>query len=130
MNTSLLNHVKAEAIRLRERGGSHAAFVADQLERVAQLIIFTGAETPEQYDDRVFANEEAVAEQHFERGYQEGRNRWPTSPSTPTTSQPSASPARPAAHGRAGGITQKEIPVMGKRSSRKPRPAGWAAGRR
>jgi hypothetical protein len=73
MNIALLNHVKAEAIRLRERGGSHAAFVADQLERVAQLIVFTGAETPEQYDDRVFANEEAVAEQHFERGYQEGR---------------------------------------------------------
>ena len=46
MNISLLNHVKAEAIRLRERGGSHAAFVADQLERMAQLIVFTGAETP------------------------------------------------------------------------------------
>jgi len=73
MNTSLLNHVKAEAIRLRERGGSHAAFVADQLERVAQLIQFTGAETPGQYEDRVFANEQAVQEQHFERGYQEGR---------------------------------------------------------
>ena len=35
-------------------------FVAEQLERVAQIIVFTGAETPEQYDDRVFANEEAV----------------------------------------------------------------------
>jgi hypothetical protein len=73
MSTSLLNHVKAEAIRLRERGGAHAAFVAAQLDRVAQLIIFTGAETPEQYDDRVFANEQAVQEGHFERGYQEGR---------------------------------------------------------
>jgi hypothetical protein len=73
MKTSLLNHVKAEAIRLRERGGSHAAFVAEQLERVAQIIVFTGAETPEQYDERVFANEQAVQEQHFERGYQEGR---------------------------------------------------------
>jgi hypothetical protein len=73
MNTSLLNHVKAEAIRLRGRGGAHAAFVADQLDRIAQVIVFTGAETPEQYVDRVFASEEAVAEQHFERGYQEGR---------------------------------------------------------
>ena len=73
MNTSLLNHVKAEAIRLRARRGAHAAFVAEQLERIAQVIVFTGAETPEQYADRVFANEQAVQEQHFERGYQEGR---------------------------------------------------------
>jgi hypothetical protein len=73
MNTSLLNHVQAEAIRLRGRGGPHAAFVAAQLERVAQLIAFTGAETPEQFEDRIFANEQEVQEAAFERGYQEGR---------------------------------------------------------
>jgi hypothetical protein len=73
MNISLLNYVKAEAIRHRERGGDHARFIADELERIAQLIIFTAAETPEQYTDRVEANEAAVKEEHFERGYQEGR---------------------------------------------------------
>jgi hypothetical protein len=73
MNTSLLNHVKAEALRQRERGGTYAAFVADQLERIAQIIVFTSAETPEQYEDRLVANEMAVQEAEFERGYQEGR---------------------------------------------------------
>ena len=34
---------------------------------------FTGAETPEQFEDRVFANEQDVQEAAFERGYQEGR---------------------------------------------------------
>jgi hypothetical protein len=73
MKMSLLHHVRDEILRLRAQESRSGNFMADQLERVAQVIVFTGAETPEQYVDRVFANEQAVQEQHFERGYQEGR---------------------------------------------------------
>ena len=103
MNMSLLNHVKAEAIRLRERGGSHAAFVAEQLERVAQLIVFTGAETPEQYDDRVFANEEPVAGAAL-RARLPGRSgiRPPLSEPVHQLARPSRiGPPRPSRSGRA-----------------------------
>jgi hypothetical protein len=73
MITSLLAYVEAQAREYRSLGAPSARFVAEQLERTAQVIRFTGAETPEQFEDRVFANEQAVQEQHFERGYQEGR---------------------------------------------------------
>jgi hypothetical protein len=73
MKMSLFHHVRDEILRLRAQESRSGNFMADQLERVAQIIVFTGAETPEQYADRVFANEQAVQEQHFERGYQEGR---------------------------------------------------------
>lgn len=72
-NQSLLNHTLALAAHQRGLGTPEARFVAEQLEHVAQLLKFTGASTPEQYDDRVFANEESVKEEAFERGYQEGR---------------------------------------------------------
>ncbi len=72
-NQSLLNHTLALAAHQRGLGSPEARFVADQLERVAQLLKFTGANTPDQFFDRVFANEESSQEEHFERGYQEGR---------------------------------------------------------
>jgi hypothetical protein len=73
MNTSLLIYVEAEIRRLRALGTGPARFVADQLDRTAQLLRFTGAETPDQFYSRIEANEESVREEHFERGYQEGR---------------------------------------------------------
>ena len=73
MITSLLDYIEAQAREYRSLGAPSARFVAEQLERTAQLLKFTGAETPEQFADRVFANEEAVKEAEFERGYQEGR---------------------------------------------------------
>jgi hypothetical protein len=73
MNTSLLAYVEAEIRRLRALDGPGARFVADQLGRTHQLLKFTGAETPEQFEDRVFANEQEIQEAAFERGYQEGR---------------------------------------------------------
>jgi hypothetical protein len=73
MNTSLLSYVEAEIQRLRALGGPCARFVADQLERTAQLLRFTGAETAEDFAARVECNEEWVREEQFERGYQEGR---------------------------------------------------------
>ena len=111
MNTSLLNHVKAEAIRLSERGGAHAAFVADQLERIAQIIVFTGAETPEQYADRVFANEQAVQGAAL-RARLPGRTGIRPSLSEPVhqLARPTHPPARPARPGRVGPVPSGEPP--------------------
>jgi hypothetical protein len=72
-NLSLHNHTVTLAAHQRSLGTPESRFVADQLERVAQLLKFTAAETPDQYFDRLFANEESEREAAFERGYQEGR---------------------------------------------------------
>jgi hypothetical protein len=72
-NLSLVNHSLALAAHQRGLGTPESRFVAEQLERVAQLLRFTAAETPDQYFDRLFANEESEKEAAFERGYQEGR---------------------------------------------------------
>jgi hypothetical protein len=74
MNTSLLYYVEVEIQRLRALGTSQAKFVADQLERTHQLLRFTGAETPEQFYERVECNEEWVRQEAYDRGYQEGRS--------------------------------------------------------
>jgi hypothetical protein len=72
-NLSLIQHTLALAAHQRGLGSPEAAFAADQLERLAQLIRFTGASTADQYFERIFANEQEVQEAAYERGYQEGR---------------------------------------------------------
>jgi hypothetical protein len=74
MNTSLLYYVEAEIQRLRALEGPCARFVASQLERTAQLLRFTGAETPEQFYERIECNEDWVKQEAYDRGYQEGRS--------------------------------------------------------
>src|SRR5438270_874597 len=49
---SLADLVAAEADRLRRSGSPVAGFLADQLERVAQLVAFTGARSPQDFADR------------------------------------------------------------------------------
>ena len=72
-NSSLIRHALALAAQQRGLGTPEARFAAEQLERVAQLLHFTAAETPDQYFDRLFANEESEREAAFDRGYHEGR---------------------------------------------------------
>jgi hypothetical protein len=72
-NTELVAFVVAESQRLRALGSPAARFAAAQLDRSAQLLVFTGASSEEEFDERVAANEASVAEQHFERGWAEGR---------------------------------------------------------
>jgi hypothetical protein len=71
--TELISFLVSESQRLRALGNPAARFAAAQLDRSAQLIAFTGASSEEEFDDRVAANEATVAEQHFERGWAEGR---------------------------------------------------------
>jgi len=74
MSTSLLDYIEAEIQRLRALEGPGPRFVADQLERTHQLLKFTGAETSEQFYERVACNEEWVRQEAYDRGYQEGRS--------------------------------------------------------
>ena len=45
-NSSLINHVRTLAAHQRGQGSAEAAFAAEQLERVAQLLRFTGGGNP------------------------------------------------------------------------------------
>jgi hypothetical protein len=74
MNIELIAYVEAEIQRLRALEGPCARFVANQLERTHQLLIFTAAETAEQFYERIECNEEWVREEAYNRGYQEGRS--------------------------------------------------------
>ena len=77
MNTSMLKaYVDLMASRLRaDEGTEEAHFVADQLERVSQLLAFTGARDAAEFHARVEANEMWVKEEEYRRGFHEGRIR-------------------------------------------------------
>jgi hypothetical protein len=74
MNTSLLSYVEAEIRRLRALEGPCARFVANQLDRTAQLLRLTGANSESEFDARIECNEEWVRQEAYDRGYSEGRS--------------------------------------------------------
>jgi hypothetical protein len=47
-------------------------FLARQMERLAQLIRWTNASTPEDHEARMEVWDEEIREQWFDRGYHEG----------------------------------------------------------
>ncbi len=72
---SLADLVTAEADRLRRCESPIGGFLAGQLDRVAQLIRFTGARSPEQYQDRIEAHESDLLAREYDRGFSDGRSR-------------------------------------------------------
>jgi hypothetical protein len=72
MPANLAEAIDHEAIAFKAQGTDVAIFLAGQLERLAQLVRFTGATTPQEHLDRMDVWDAQIAEQHFERGYQEG----------------------------------------------------------
>jgi hypothetical protein len=72
---SLADQVAAEAARLRRIGSPLAVFIADQLERLAQLVAFTGARTSQDFADRLEAHECALLAAEYDRGFRDGRSR-------------------------------------------------------
>jgi hypothetical protein len=48
-------------------------FLASEMERLAQLIRFTGATTPQEHEERIEVLEAEIREQWFDQGYTEGR---------------------------------------------------------
>ena len=64
--------VDREAIGYRARGTATGEFLARHLERLAQLIRWTDAATPEDHEARMEVWDEEIREQWFDRGYHEG----------------------------------------------------------
>lgn len=72
---TLAELVAAEAGRLRRSASPIAGFLADQVERIAQLVAFTGARTPGDFVDRLEIHERDILAQEYDRGYSDGRDR-------------------------------------------------------
>jgi hypothetical protein len=66
--TTLAEYVADEARSYRSQGTTEAAFIAEQLDRVEQLIAWTSATTPAEFRDRLEVWDRQIAEDHFERG--------------------------------------------------------------
>jgi hypothetical protein len=73
--SSLAERVDHEALAFRSEGTPEGDFLAGQMERLAQLIRWTGAATPEDHEARMEVWEAEIRDQHFDRGFREGRIR-------------------------------------------------------
>jgi hypothetical protein len=70
---SLAEAVDREAIAYREWGTPVGDLLARQLERLAQLIRWTGATTPEDYEARIEVWDDHLRRRWEDRGYAAGR---------------------------------------------------------
>ncbi len=70
--TTFLEIVEHEAMGYRAWGTATGRFLADQLARLAQLIRWTGAQTPEDHEDRMEVYERELRERFYEQGYRDG----------------------------------------------------------
>jgi hypothetical protein len=69
---SLVEMIDHEARAYRERGDSFGRFLSRQLERLAQLVLWTGAETPEDHEDRMEVWDSEIASRHYDSGFESG----------------------------------------------------------
>jgi hypothetical protein len=70
---TLAEVVDHEAMAYRAWGTPAGDFLGRQMERLAQLIRWTGATTPEEHEARMEVWDEEVREQWYDRGYHEGQ---------------------------------------------------------
>ena len=64
--------VEHEALSYRAWGTPAGDFLAERLERVAQLVRLTGASTPAEHNDRMAVWDDDIRQREFDRGYSEG----------------------------------------------------------
>ena len=69
---TLAEIVDHEAMGYRAWGTPTGEFLARQMERLAQLIRWTGADDPIEHEARMEVWDEEIREQWFDRGYHEG----------------------------------------------------------
>lgn len=72
---SLADRIEQRAARMRRLEGELGAFLADQLERVAQLVAFTGAQSPQDFADRLDVHERDLLASEYDRGFSDGQSR-------------------------------------------------------
>jgi hypothetical protein len=70
--TTLPEVVEHEARAYRAWRTPEGDFLAEQLERVAQLIAWTRAASPDEYRDRLEIWDRQIADDHHRRGFAEG----------------------------------------------------------
>ena len=70
---NMLETVEHEALAYRAWNTPIGDFLASHMERLAQLIRWTGATTPAEHEARMEVWDETVREQWFERGMAEAR---------------------------------------------------------
>ena len=71
--TQFLEVVEHEAMGYRAWGTSTGRFLAEQMSRIAQLIRWTGATTPEDHEDRMEIYDRELRDRFYEQGYQDGQ---------------------------------------------------------
>ena len=69
---TLAEIVEHEALAYRAWGTPAGDFLARQMERLAQLVRWTGAATPEEHEARMEVWDDGLRTQWFDRGYSEG----------------------------------------------------------
>jgi hypothetical protein len=69
---TLVETVEHEALAYRAWRTPEGDFLASHLERLAQLIRWTGATTPDEHEARMEVWDSQIAERHFDRGFTQG----------------------------------------------------------
>jgi hypothetical protein len=70
---ALAEVIDREATTYRAWGTPAGDFLARQMERLAQLVRWTGAATPEDHEARMELWDDELREQWYERGYHDGQ---------------------------------------------------------
>jgi hypothetical protein len=70
--TTLAEIIDDEARAFRAQGTPAASLIAETLERLSQLVAWTGASTPQEHIDRMAVWDDELRQQWFDRGYSEG----------------------------------------------------------
>jgi hypothetical protein len=70
--TTLLEIVEHEAMGYRAWGSAAGNFLADQLGRIAQLLRWTGARTPQDHEDRMELYDRELRDRYYDQGYHDG----------------------------------------------------------
>jgi hypothetical protein len=69
---TLAEMIDDEARAYRDRGDSIGRFIADHLDRLAQLVRWTDATTPDQHEERMEIYDDELRAKHYDRGYEDG----------------------------------------------------------
>jgi hypothetical protein len=69
---TLLEIVEHESMGYRAWGSPAGKFLSDQLGRIAQLLRWTGARTPEEHEERMEVYERELRDRYYDQGYHDG----------------------------------------------------------